>query len=113
MLTSPTRLLDLANGLKTRISDFRNEQIQHPTDLRRLPTTIIYPITGSADVVLGGGKHPESKDAFPASDTLPSLLESVDEYLEEVVAFLRANASRSALQSAPDPPAPPAPLNAA
>ncbi len=98
-LTIDKKLIETINRLKTDISDFRDYQIQHIAKERN-PRTMkgtLFDAEGNVRLSLNH-LYPTDKDKQHDTKTLADLIDEIDEYIEVIVKFTKANSDKTVLE---------------
>jgi hypothetical protein len=94
-LALPPQLLDRIDELTRRISDYRNKTITHGHSPRTYRGTAIYLNTGEAMISTHRLYPVDASDAAQQSETPRTLLPLIEDYIDELVAFLGSNRDKA------------------
>jgi hypothetical protein len=95
-LSIPANFMDFAVLLKRDVSDFRDYQISHEKNSRRLNATMF---DNEGNVWMAGTSlYPEKKDQQVESKVLKQMMQDLDLYIDSVISLLRANINKTRLK---------------
>ena len=88
--------MDFAVMLKRDVSDFRDYQISHEKNPRRLNATMF---DNEGNVWMAGTSlYPKEKDQQVESKVLKQMMQDLDLYIDSVISLLRANINKTRLK---------------
>ena len=99
-LSIPANFMDFAVMLKRDVSDFRDYQISHEKNPRRLNATMF---DNEGNVWMAGTSlYPKEKDQQVESKVLKQMMQDLDLYIDSVISLLRANINKTRLKRKPE-----------
>lgn len=93
----PEKLRAVINVIKTEISDYRDYEIAHENSPRSMKATLFSTVDQSATRVVRLRLFPTERDVQTESKSLLDLIAKLDEYLNEMLVWLNANKTHTAL----------------